>query len=69
VLARQALLVSCSVLADVLGMGLGQLLNGSHDGLQAYNEGNYDAHARGGGVTIGTASQWRQGNTLAWPGS
>lgn len=33
VLAGQALLVAGAVLADVLGVGLGQLLNGSHDGL------------------------------------
>jgi hypothetical protein len=33
VLACEALLVACAILADVLSVGLGQLLNGSHDGL------------------------------------
>lgn len=33
VLAGQALVVASAVLADVLGVGLGQLLNSSHDGL------------------------------------
>jgi hypothetical protein len=33
VLACEALIIACAVLADVLSMGLGQLLNGGHDGL------------------------------------
>jgi hypothetical protein len=39
VLAGQALLIASAVLADVLGVGLGQLLNSSHDGLRKEKAG------------------------------